>query len=65
MWSKTGLNVTIVIFKSKVLEFEETKDLVWNDNALVRNEIVEWYSTFIKSLFKKTFKKSHVNISES
>lgn len=65
MWSKSGLNVTIVILKSKVLEFEETKDLVWNDNALVRNELVEWNSSFIKSLLEETFEKSHVNISES
>jgi len=65
VWSKTGLNVTIVILKSKVLEFEETKDLMWNNKALVSNELIEWFSSFIKSLFEKTFKKSHVDISES
>ena len=65
MWSKSGFNVAIVILKSKVLEFEETKDFVWNDNALVGDELVKWNSSLIKSLLEKTFEKSHVDISES
>jgi len=65
VWGKTSLEVTVVVLKVKICQLEESEDFAWDNEALLLDESIEWSSSLIKSLLKKSCQQGHVDSSDS